>query len=69
MPDLRGDVRAERVQKRTANQDSKRRQGATVAPQPESERSVEDAERCPPPKTLGISMFSGVIFFSDDKIT
>lgn len=50
MPDLRVDARAERVQKRTANQDSKRRQGATVAPQPESERSVGDAERCPPPK-------------------
>ena len=37
MPDLRGDVRAARVQKRTADQDSKRRQGATVAPPPESE--------------------------------
>ena len=37
MPDLRGDVRAKREEKRTADQDSKRRQGAAVAPLPESE--------------------------------
>ena len=41
MPDLRGDVRAERVQKRRADQDSKRRQGANVAAPPESEWSAE----------------------------